>query len=385
MKLERAQQKPRNMKTSTVATCLLLSGSSLIFGCSDSGSPAGSTDPVSVGGSGGAAAGVSGGAGAPGSPNGGAGGALSSGAGSAGAGVGTAGSGGASGGSAGTAAVAGAAGAAGGNATHPSGRSAGCMKPVADSPTAWTSHNIQVSVAPAYAADYSTRVYFTRPPKNYDANKAYPVLVWGQGCGQSKAEDTVMSGGPAADNAIQVEMLANPKNHNCYSSGPDGDHADSPELPYFDAVLAEAEANFCIDTGKVYLGGWSSGGWFSSLVSCARSNLIKGVAWASAGLQVNHPDCVGPVPAVIERGVDDGGTELARAEAARESIRVRNGCSNDTEAWDPGEIAFETSTCVSYKGCMPGYPLVWCPIPGGHNNGGKLATYGYWKFWTALP
>ncbi len=266
-----------------------------------------------------------------------------------------------------------------------SGRSVGCGKLVTDSPTAWATHSIQVTVADAYKADFSTRTYFTRPPKNYDASKAYPVVVWGQGCGQSKAEDTQVSSGPVAENAIQVELLANPKNHNCYSAGPDGDHADSPELPYFDAVLAEAEANFCIDTGKVYMSGWSSGGWLSALVSCTRANVIKATAWASAGLQNNHPDCMGPVPAVIERATGDTGTMLDRTMAALESIRVRNGCSTETEPWDVGEKQFDSSTCVSYKGCMPGFPLVWCPIPGMHNNGGNLATYGYWKLWSTLP
>jgi hypothetical protein len=64
---------------------------------------------------------------------------------------------------------------------------------------------------------------------------------------------------------------------------------------------------------------------------------------------------------------------------------VRNGCSTETEPWDPGETAFDTSTCVSYKGCNAGFPLVWCPIAGGHNNGGKLSQFGFWKFWSALP
>ena len=283
-----------------------------------------------------------------------------------------------------------AAGASGGNASagagsHITGTSSGCGKPNADTPKDWTMHSINVTVDAAFAADYSTRTYFTRPPKNYDPNHAYPVTVWGNGCGQSAAEPTQISSGPGADGSIMVEMLANPKNHNCYSAGPDGDNASSPEVPYFDAVLAEAEAEFCIDRGKVFMGGWSSGGWFTTLLACTRSNVIKGVGWASAGLQLNHPACMGPMPAILERGVDDNGTPLAQTDAAREDLRLRNGCSTETEAWDPGETAFTTTTCVSYKGCMPGFPLVWCPIPGGHNNGGTLSSIGFWKFWTALP
>ncbi|HEX3851535.1 MAG TPA: hypothetical protein VHW01_11245 [Polyangiaceae bacterium] len=215
--------------------------------------------------------------------------------------------------------------------------------------------------------------------------KVLPLTIWGNGCGQSVAEPTQLSGGPAADGSIMVEMLASPKNHDCYSAGPDGDNADSPELPYFDAVLAEAESNFCIDQGKVFVGGWSSGGWFTTLMACTHADVIKGVGWASAGLQINHPACMGPVPAILERGTRDTGTPLAQTDAAREDLRMRNGCSTETEPWDPGETAFDTSTCVSYKGCMPGYPLIWCPIDDVHNNGGKLSQFGFWKFWSALP
>lgn len=248
-------------------------------------------------------------------------------------------------------------------------------------------HSINVTVDAKFAADFSTRTYFTRPPKNYDASKSYPVTVWGQGCGQSMPESTPMNEGPAKDGSIQIQLLANPKNHQCYSAGPDGDNIDSPEIPYFDAVLAEVESNYCVDKGKVYMGGWSSGGWLSALITCVRSDVVKGVGWASAGLQNNHAECMGPIPAIIERGINDTGTPLDRTMAAIENIRVRNGCTTETEAWRPGETAFTTTTCVSYKGCKAGFPLVWCPIDDGHNNGlkGNLSNIGFWTFWQSLP
>ncbi len=347
------------------SSAFLLAGIILAVGCSGTSADA---PPASAG----AAGALSGAAGMVNTAAGASGAAGAGASGAAGAGASAGGSGGAAAG-------------AGGANSHITGMSSGCGKPNADSQKDWTTHSIAVTVDAQFAADYSTRTYFTRPPKNYDPSKAYPVTVWGNGCGQSVAEPTQISSGPGADGSIMVEMLANPKNHDCYSAGPDGDNANSPEVPYFDAVLAEAEAEFCIDKGKVYMGGWSSGGWFTTLLGCTRSNVIKGIGWASAGLQLNHAACMGAMPAILERGVDDTGTPLAQTDAAREDLRLRNGCSTETEPWDPGETAFATSTCVSYKGCTPGFPLVWCPIPGGHNNGGTLSAIGFWKFWTALP
>jgi hypothetical protein len=267
--------------------------------------------------------------------------------------------------------------------------SAGCGKANADDPTAWTRHDITVEVDPKFTdAFYKQRTYWTRPPKTYDPSVPVPLTIWGQGCGQgNNPESTPMSSGPAADGSLQVELLAPQGNNHCYSAGPDGDDAKSPELPYFDKVLAETLANFCIDTSKVFQGGYSSGGWFSALISCNRADKIRGVAWAAAGLQKNHDACGGPVAALITRGENDGGTPLEQTLAARDGFILRNGCSMETKPWDPGETNFTTSSCLEYQGCMPGYPVVWCPTPGGHSNGTDtgLSTKGFWHFWSTLP
>jgi hypothetical protein len=271
----------------------------------------------------------------------------------------------------------------------PSKMSAGCGKDNADDPTAWKVHDITVTVDPKFTDSfYKQRRYWTRPPKNYDKSVPLPLTVWGQGCGQGGApESTPMTIGPAADGSVQVELLAPQGKNHCYSAGPDGDDANSPELPYFDQVLAETLANFCIDTTKVFQGGYSSGGWFSALISCNRAQKIRGVGWAAAGLQKNHDPCMGPVAAIITRGENDGGTPLDQTIAARDSFILRNGCSMTTKPWDPGEATFTSSSCLEYQGCMPGYPVVWCPTPGGHSNGldTGLSSKGFWKLWSSLP
>ena len=294
-------------------------------------------------------------------------------AGSAGAGASTGGSSGAGGGGGGT----------------PSKMSAGCGKDNADDPTQWKRHDITVTVDAKFTDNfYKQRSYWTRPPKTYDKAVPMPLTIWGQGCGQgNNPESTPMTVGPAADGSVQVELLAPQGKNHCYSAGPDGDDANSPELPYFDQVLAETLANFCIDTSKVFQGGYSSGGWFSALISCNRADKIRGAGWAAAGLQLNHAACAGRVAALITRGADDGGTPLAQTIAARDSLIMRNGCTMETKPWDMGETAFTTSSCLEYQGCMPGYPVVWCPTPGGHSNGldTGLTSKGLWKFWSSLP
>ena len=71
---------------------------------------------------------------------------------------------------------------------------------------------------------------------------------------------------------------------------------------------------------------------------------------------------------------------------ARDRIKAINGCSDETVpyVWDVNPDT--PSTCVEYQGCMPGFPLIWCPSQNqGHSNQAPLTTVGLWKFWMGLP
>jgi polyhydroxybutyrate depolymerase len=326
--------------------------------------------------------------------------------GTAGAPAGTTGTagGGAAGAGGGAAGAAGTAGAAGSGAAGAGGvvKSTGCGKDVTDQPSQWKQHNIMVTVGAAYTAKYSARIYWTKPPIGYDNTKPYPLILWGQGCGQGPtpenippSENPLITGtGATPGKAVIVQLLApqGQPNH-CYSAGPDGDAADSPEIPYFDQVVSELEATYCIDKSKIFEGGYSSGGWEASLMSCVRTNVLRGTGWAAAGLQKNHDPCMGPVAALITRDMKDGGTPADQTLQAVESIRMRNGCATTTKPWTPiwnaGEGMADTSSCVTYDGCMAGYPLVWCLTNlGGHTNtegDTHLTRYGLWKLWSTLP
>lgn len=345
------------------------SGSAGASGTAGVSGGAGTTDSAGASGAAGATgvAGATGAAGATGTAG------ETGSAGASGGVGGSAGAGGASTGAAGATA-----GAGGGK---PTGMSSGCGKDVTEIAGKWTTHDTMVTVDAKFAAQ-SKRRYFTNPPKTYDSSKPWPLTFWGNGCGTGQsAEGELLQSGPASSDSVQVQLLAF---NGCFSAGPDGDNADSPELPYFDQVLAEVEAEYCIDKSKVFVSGYSSGGWFTGLMSCNRANVISAVGWAAAGLQLNHDPCTGQLPAIIVRGADDTGTPLAQTQAAIDSLVMRNGCTTTTAPWDPGETAFSSAPCVQYQGCAAGFPVVYCAVPGGHTDGGTLTSQGFWKFWTSL-
>jgi hypothetical protein len=328
--------------------------------------------------SGGQASGGS--AGSGGAPIGG-GGSSTGGAGSGGA-SGSGGTGGSSGGGTG-----GTGGSAGGVASGPS---AGCgrTEPTLEPPRDYVQHDITVEVAAEYQAnpDYRQREYHTWLPDNYDPNKAYPLYFWGNGCGVTAGNP---EGIPVANieevktGAILVFMI---QKDGCFDAGKGG-LANTPDIPYFETMLNDIEANYCIDKGKVFVAGYSSSAWFSATLSCSHGDRINGIGMAAGGQQDELPMCTGPAALILWAGNEDAGgnpietppdVEWEGSAAVRDRLIAENGCSATTTLWDASNP--EWSSCQLYDDCGKN-PVVFCPHGGGHDTGGgsEINAAGFWN------
>ena len=274
---------------------------------------------------------------------------------------------------------------------RPSGPSAGCTKaPPDEALGSGVIHMLDVTgMAAVYAPGYTHRKYCTTMPKNYDPTKAYPVVFFGPGCGATACEGNAFTG---RTDVFIVQAIAGadakdanivPKNGapGCFQAGKEGS-GDSPEGPYFDQVMAQVEANYCVDKGKVFAAGTSSGAWLSNYLACARGNVIRGTAADSGGLQFAHGTCTGGA-AVMEfpgdstNTKDQEGNEIGSA-AARDMFVKLNGCSTT-----PTSMAFDkATTCQIYGGCDS--PVVWCNVGGGHQSGNGYLSPSGWAFWSTL-
>jgi hypothetical protein len=337
------------------------SGSSSTAGSATGGIPGGGGTPGGGGGNNTAGVTASGSAGS--APVAGAGGSAGSGAGGS---APTAGSGGGGGGS-------------------NLGKSAGCGKqePLQQPPRTYVKHDITVDVAAAYQPAYTSREYHTWLPDNYDPNKAYPLYFWGNGCGvqQGKPE-----GIPVANieevktGAILVFMI---QEDGCFDAGKGG-LADTPDVPYFSKMLDDIEANYCIDQGKVFVGGYSSSAWFAATLSCSHGDRINGIAMAAGGQQDELPACTGQSAMILWAGNEgasgnpiDTPPNVAweGSAAVRDRLIAANGCQMTTTKWDS-----MWSSCNLYDGCGKN-PVVFCPHGGGHDTGAgsQMNSLGFWK------
>jgi hypothetical protein len=326
---------------------------------SGSGGDTGAGGMVATAGAGGAVAGAGG---------------TSTGSGGAGGGVA-----GAGGGTAGMGAAGASAGGAGGgvSATFPSGPSDGCGMAPMQATNMFVQHNIMVTMGlqPADVANYTSRNYYLRLPTGYDPSKKYPTVFLGPGCGGT-GSSVIPVWNASMGNAIIVGL--SPVGQCFKTNG-----MNSPDTPFFDAVLKEVESTSCVDKGRVFVAGFSSGSWLSNQLGCERANVIRGQGNATGGLPGNMPTCAGPIAAMLAHDTTDTANVIAGGEAARDRIRMINGCVGDTTVpYDAGT----PSPCVQYTGCPAAYPVVWCQTTGkGHSDQIPISTIGFWKFWSSLP
>ncbi len=298
------------------------------------------------------------------------------------------------------------------------GMSAGCNKlpPANDSTMKFVKHEVHMTgLDPVYLKggkqyqsdgpyDFTFRPYGVQLPTNYDPSKPYAVTFGGGGCGGSA---TNFAGNPNGSfqmapkgTTIQVGLSYVAT---CFSDGgPSIDNRpDTPEEPYFRAVMKDVEANYCFDLSKVFVGGYSSGGWESYLLGCATADLVRGIGADEGGQRAMHPTCKNPVAAVLVAGeadtenpigpltLDSGAGERLGSYGSgpsRDEILKRNGCNGTATA--PADAKYPA--CVKYTGCPAAYPVIWCSLPGVGHNSSKYKDVEYspgmmWDVLSALP
>jgi poly(3-hydroxybutyrate) depolymerase len=280
-----------------------------------------------------------------------------------------------------------------GSGGRPSGPSAACGK---DAPTdaigKAVRHDLMVTnLAAKYVPAYVSRYYYTTLPTNFDATKQYPVVFYGQGCGQTGSEGSSWTSGHFLSDIFYVQLIPatvtgatvvpSDGSPGCFQAGKQGG-ADSPDGPYFDQVLAQIEQTYCIDTGKMYVSGSSSGAWLSNYLACARGNVLRGATADSGGLQHDHPTCTGGA-AIMEMPGDStssivGGFDIG-VGPARDTFIATNGCSTTPTS----TMAFGAANgCMVYGNCSS--PVVWCNVGGGHQSGQGFIAESSWAFWMTL-
>ena len=256
------------------------------------------------------------------------------------------------------------------------------------------------SPAPTDAGD---RQFFVRVPSDYDPNHAYRVVYIGHGCGTLHGgkinTDPLFDekrGGTEQAVYVGLSVPDNDANPGCYdnNSGP-----KSQEWEAFDLIHTLVEKTYCVDNNRIFVAGYSTGGWLANMWSCYfggtesppldRPDLDAGLTerkfspkWAVRGgarmtgeLPANQPlPCNGPSAGIWVHDSGDKSNPLSANIAALNLALQTNGCKGNyadgpKQAWAPGEnIQGLQGLCQEYTGCpadvAKNYPLVFCTTNG---------------------
>ena len=212
------------------------------------------------------------------------------------------------------------------------------------------------------------REYFLYVPRTYSASQPYPIIFRWHG-----------STGNGTSGGLEIEAASLEKAIIASPSGLNGNWDLAPngvDVQLFDALLAELESRYCIDTNRVFSYGFSAGAGFTNLLGCVRSPTVRAVApvegWAP------QTTCNGPVAAWITHSIDDTAITIDRGKDALNLFLKLDGCGSTSTATTP-------SPCTAYQGCLSDYPVAWCQTTGPHSPQGAFTGPGAWGFFNSLP
>ncbi len=278
-------------------------------------------------------------------------------------------------GSAGMSSGGGGSGGSGGMA--PAMRSAGCSMTAAQALGSWVEQ-------PKLTVNNKPRQWWVWLPTGYDPMRAYPVIFTFHGCGgegnyipmqKQTGSDAILVRGTGADNG-------------CWTYGLEGD-----DVKFFDAMLAQLQTQSCVDSGRVFAMGYSSGGWMTNTLECSRGDKLRGTGTLSGGRSGNGMNCKGKFARATVHDLQDPtnpfddwtGTDGkvhkgqgASPELAR--VLAQNHCMADVPP-----VMESPTPCARYQGCDPGYPVIACRTTGqGHNRQDALAEAAFWGLFSSL-
>lgn len=365
------------------------SGSGGTLGSSGTGGSAGAAAASgSAGTNSSGAGGATGGAGASSS---GAGGRMGSGGAGSGAGGRSGGAGGASAGMAGSGPTAGASGAAGaagaGGGGTGTGKSAGCGKaPTIASSMYNNGQHISITVGTMQ------RRYILNVPTNYDNTKPYKLVI---AYHELNGNDDEMYKNKyyhllplSNDTAIFVAPNGQQNNASCtQASGCGWPNPNNTDLALADAVVAQLEENFCIDTNRIFATGWSYGGSMSYKTACERplggvaNGFVRAIAVYSGSQLSGNCTPSKPVAYFASHGTHDSVLNYSNGVGLAQNFAKANGCTWAT----PTSVSSGAHVCTNEMGCTDGYPVEFCSFNGDHtpdpDNGQSGSSWVYQPVW----
>lgn len=226
-----------------------------------------------------------------------------------------------------------------------------------------------------------TREYFITLPKNYDNKKPYKLL-FAMHCMGSNAEDFVHHYADQDHPSPYYGQQKLDTEGNYIFVSPRGDTDGMPwstsndkDHKFINQLLTTLEENYCIDTSRVFMTGFSFGAMVTNSMAQDMQDRLRAVAvYATADYNIYLPKNKGlPIAWMAVHGKNDGTCNYNRArDSALKRILKNNGKADadgnftDASAEKPQEVGGSGHLCYDFTTVDERFPVKFCSWNGQH-------------------
>lgn len=224
------------------------------------------------------------------------------------------------------------------------------------------------------------RYYILREPSNYDANKAYPLVVFLHG-NPSSAEWSAQYSRYELNASHYDAIVVYPD-----AATADWDHGaaleDNADSTFIFETIDRVKASHNIDGSKILLTGWSGGGFMSAAMACRYSGSFKAIGIHNGGQPYDpnggpSPTCDGAsIPTFVSHGGKDFAVGPTSGFYAVDFFSELNGCDNTQSAIAP-------APCKQYDNCEKS--TIYCYDDNWDHGLWNQALPAEWAWFKSLP
>jgi poly(3-hydroxybutyrate) depolymerase len=226
----------------------------------------------------------------------------------------------------------------------------------------------------------TNRSYILRRPDNYDANRAYRLILSYHPLGGTAQQ--IASGnyyGLLSLSAGSTIFAAPQGINNGWSDSGRTSTTGGQDINFTKALVDELTSKLCVDRSRIFAEGFSMGGSMSYAIACAMGDVVRGVVAHSGGPMSGCVQHNKPVAYFMTHGTTDNVcTYPAYGVPQVNDFGRVNGCMSQSMPTPSGTAP----SCVDFPGCMAGYPTRACIFVGGHTPSptGNWVPTESWKF-----
>ena len=223
----------------------------------------------------------------------------------------------------------------------------------------------------------TTRYYLLNVPSTADANTPLPLVFALHGYDMNNVALVDLYDFTAESGNKTITVLPQGEGPEPGNTSHWGDQvlkstwSGTTSYGFIEQLRAYIEDNYCVDTGRVYLTGFSMGGMFTNSMACAHTDWFRGFAPVEG---MGSCTTAGAKPAIIiHQGTADDIVGVESGEATRDAWVNQNGCNQTTTSVYTG--------CQSYGGCAA--PVLYC-VGNWTYTVDRIARANIWKFFSSL-